>query len=327
METPAEPDVKTQPMGDAIRPNETHNTGTAYVEDGTEQPLVRVANNEDLESFPLLRLPVELRTDILKMVLFSSMGISLPATPAGHLSNIPFVQESDSGYVVFDPKDPNRTVYKHLCTKTLWVIGFMKICHQIRSETRKLLSSNDINVHGVDFDKLRGRQHGILRNISLIRRVSSFTGKSSGRVVLWGNWDGHCFSIYEAQRRQGLPPATRIPDLDDFLTSYAQAIQPFQLCIVLSMNIHNISGFRDVCLCKRDAPVMVYDCRRIQCIVPLGDRVKARKMVDEAVDARLALLRRHFLHKWCYVRAMRSKLESGLVMARQYMREEVDRIC
>ena len=61
--------------------------------------------------------------------------------------------------------------------------------------------------------------------------------------------------------------------------------------------------------------------------VPLGDRVKARKLVDEAVDGRLALLRRHFEHRYCYVRAMRPKLESGLATARQYMREEVDRIC
>jgi hypothetical protein len=81
------------------------------------------------------------------------------------------------------------------------------------------------------------------------------------------------------------------------------------------------------CLCKRDGPILMSDCRRIQCVVPLGDRVEARRLVDKAIDDSLDLIQRHYLHRLCYVRAMRQKLECGLVIVRQYLREEVDRIC
>lgn len=350
METPSETESSAQLTSDASGLKETHHADDTHVEDGneealvrvdntedlnsspprngTEQPLVRSATGEDFQSFPLLRLPPELRTMILEMALHSPTGICIDGPAAVHSSSMKHGKELEYGYVFFDPADSHkRKVYKHTCTKTLWVIDLLTTCRQIRLETKKVLSSNDIDVHCVEFDKIRGRQSALSRTIPLIRTVSSFIGKSSGRIVLWESWSGHGSAIYESQRRSGLPPAPRIAGLDTELSTYAQAVQPFQVSIGLSMTFHDISGFRDVCLCKRDAPVMVYDCRRIQCIIPLGDRVKAKKLVDEAIDGRLALLRRHFPHKWCYVRAMRSKLESGLVAARQYMREEVDRIC
>jgi hypothetical protein len=350
MDSQAESDDKRQPVSDTNEPNETHHADDAHVEDGTEQPLVvqvasganlgnsphpdgneqslvHVASGKGSQSFPLLRLPPELRTMILKMALFSPMGITIPAFSVRDVLNVPFGQE-DKGYVFFAPADPHKTMYKHVYTNTSWVIGVMAMCRQIRSEIKNLLSSYDINVHAVDFDKIGARQHGISRTVPLlIRSVSSFLGKTSGRVVLWENWDGHHLPDYEKQRRKGFSPAPRVPGLDNSLATYAQAVQPLQLFIGLSMTFHEVSGARDLCLCKQDAPVTGFDCRRIECIVPLGDRVNARKMVDEVVDRRLELLRCHFPHRWCYVRARRSKLEGGLALARQYMREEVDRIC
>ena len=59
-----------------------------------------------------------------------------------------------------------------------------------------------------------------------------------------------------------------------------------------------------------------------------GGRVLSKSRPQLTSDIyELDLIRRHYLHRLCYVRAMRRKLESGLVVARQYMREEVDRIC
>lgn len=264
---------------------------------------------------------------ILQMALFSPMGITIPAFSVRDVLNVPSGKE-DKGYVFFAPADPHKIMYKHVYTNTSWVIGIMAMCRQIRSEIKNLLSSYDINVHAVDFDKIGARQHGISRTVPLlIRSVSPFLGKTSGRVVLWENWDGHHFPDYEKQRRKGFSPAPRVPGLDNSLATYAQAVQPLQLFIGLSMTYHEVSGARDLHLCKQDAPVTGFECRRIECIVPVSDRVNARKMVDEAVDRRLDLLRCHFPHRWCYVRAMRSKLEGGLALARQYMREEVDRIC
>ena len=264
---------------------------------------------------------------ILQMALFSPMGITVPAFSVRDVVNVP-AGHKDKGYVFFAPADPHKTMYRHVYANTSWAIGIMALCRQLRSETKKVLSSYDINVHAVDFDKSRGRQHGMWRTVPLlIRSVSSLLGKTSGRVVLWEKWDGDHFPDYKEQRRRGLPPAPRTPGLDDSLARYAQAVRPFELFIGLSMTFHRVSAFTDVCLCKQDVPVMGIDCRRIQCVVPLGDRVNARKMVDEAVDSRLGLLRHHFSHRWCYVQAMKSKLESGLELARQYMREEVDRLC
>lgn len=325
MGTPAESDVKTQPMDDATKPK-THHAESTHAENGTKKPLVRLDPGKGLENSPLSKLPPELRTMILEMTLFSPMGITIPARSVRDGLNMRFGRECYNGYVFFAPTDPHRTMYKNVCTNTSWVIDLMTMCGEIRSETKKVLSSYDINVQGVDLDKIGG-QHGTSRTAPLIRSVSSFLGKSSGRVVLWENWIGHHFSVYKEQLRQGLPPAPRVFSLDNSLATYAQAGEPLQVSIGLSMTFHEVSGARDVYLCKQDTPVTGFDCRRIKCIVPLGDRVNASKMVDEAVDRRLDLLRSHFPHRWCYVRAMRSKLESGLALARQYMREEVDRIC
>lgn len=135
-------------------------------------------------------------------------------------------------------------------------------------------------------------------------------------------------SITKRSDSNRLPPASRILSLDSELSRYAQAIQPLQLFVGLSMTYHHAAaGFQDVCLCRRDAPVFISDCRRIQCVVPLGDRVMARKMVDEAIDGRLNLLPRHFSHRWCNVQAMRQKLERALETTRQFIREELDRLC
>lgn len=325
MKTPAEPDVKTQPIGDATKPSETHHADITHFEDGTEQPLVRVDPGKGLESSPLSKLPPELRTMIFEMALIRAAGMSLRA---GAISNGPHGDELHSGYVFLNTARLQRALLESLCPTTSWALGFMATCHQIRSETKDaaVLALNDVNVHGVEFCNVERQQPGIWSTVPLIRKISYLLGMPSGRVVLWQNWNGHYFAQYERDRRAGLPVA-RLPELDDSLSRYARAIQPFQLFIELSMNYPNLGGSSNVPVCKRDAPVTLTDCSRIQCIVPLGDRVMARKTADEAIDGRLRLLRRHFSHRLCNVRGMRQKLESGLATARQYMREEVDQIC
>ena len=320
-------------MGPDIN-NAQHDSKT-HVENSTEQPLVRIASGEGLDSSHLLRLPLELRIKIFEMALIHPTGISLRA---GRYWNGFHDDKPRHGHLPTDRTPPPRRRIKTMCFKTLWALRLMATCQQIRSEVKNgLLSSNDINVHGVDFNcvdlqqpgilHVAAQQPGILHTVPLIQNISSVLGMRPGRVVLWENRDGHTFAQYERQRREGLPPARRIQRLDHSLARYAQAIQPFQLFFGLSMHYQELTGNKDIHLCKQDAPVTLTDCWRIQCVVPLGDPVKARKMVDEAIYGRLALLRRHFEHRLCNVRAMRQKLESGLAAARQYMREEVDRIC
>lgn len=177
----SESDDKRQPTGDAEEPNETHYADDAHVEDSTEPPLARVDPGKGMENSPLSRLPPELRTMIFKMALISSIGISLQA---GHVSYLPSRNLLENGYVLYKSTDPQGTLIETMSPMTLWVLGFMTTCHQIRSEAKKLLSFNDFNVHGVDFDQITSLQHGILHTIRLIRSVTSFLGMSFGRVVL-----------------------------------------------------------------------------------------------------------------------------------------------
>lgn len=142
--------------------------------------------------------------------------------------------------------------------------------------------------------------------------------------MLWGVEKSYPIHRYNATQPVNLAHARRVPGLKHALSGYAQAIQPFQLYIGLGMN-YFYAGTGHGHLCKRDAPVTTYDSRHVQCIIPLSDRMKAMKLVDEAIDERIALLRRHSEHRFCPVRVLRQKLESGLETARQYMREMVDR--
>lgn len=323
--TPLVPDANAQPTNDATGPKETDHVDDTKAEDGTEEPLVHVASGEGSQTSPLLRLPPELRAMIFEMALVRPAGINLRARD---LANWVSTHERRNGYLLFNPAGPPGIPTTRVCFKTLRALGFMTTCRQIRTDfTSGLLRLNDVNVHEVDFKKVRERQSDITRIIPFTRDTPSLFSISSGRVVLWENWDGHDFAIYEERQRAGKTPARRIDGLDDALSEYARAIQPFQLFIGLSMKFHHLAVREDKCLCKQDAPAYMSDCRRVQCVVPLGDRVEARRLVDKAIDRRLALIRRHYLHRLCYVRAMRRKLESGLVIARQYMREEVDRIC
>jgi hypothetical protein len=323
--TPSVPDAKAQPTNDATGPKETHHADDTQVEDGTEEPLVHVASGEGSQTSPLLRLPPELRAMIFEMALVRPAGINLRARDlAGWVST----HERRNGYLLFDRAGPPGMPAISVNTTILRALGFMATCRQIRSDfTSGLLRLNDVNVHDVDYRRVKEQNSGITRIIPFSRDAPSLFNVSSGRVVLWENWDGHDFAIYEERRRAGKTPARRIDGLDEALSEYARAIQPFQLFIGLSMKFHHLAVWEDKCLCKQDASAYMSDCRRVQCVVPLGDRVEARRLVDKAIDRRLDLIRRHYLHRLCYVRAMRRKLESGLVVARQYMREEVDRIC
>lgn len=74
------------------------------------------------------------------------MGITIPANSVRDALNMRFEQERDNGYVFFVPTYPHRTMYKNVCTNTSWVIDPMAMCGQIRFETKKVLSSHDINV-------------------------------------------------------------------------------------------------------------------------------------------------------------------------------------
>jgi hypothetical protein len=324
METPTGLAIKSLPVCTTNRHNDPRHSDTAPVETGTEQTLVRVARGRGLEHSPLARLPPELRTKIFEMAFIHPTGISLRAC---EVWNRPDDDELESAELEHGPPNPRGSMIKSICAKTSWALKLMATCQQIQSEIKnRLLSLNDINVHGVDFHQVEVQQPGILHIIPLIRNISSILGIATSRVVLWQYWNGQSFAYHERDRHLNLPPPGRINGLEVSLSRYARAIQPLQLFIGLSMNYHALVIFNNVPVCERDAPVTLGDCRRIHCIIPLGDRTRAMKMVDDAIDGRLALLRRHSTHQLCNVRAMRRKLESGLEFARQYMREEVNLI-
>lgn len=77
----------------------------------------------------------------------------------------------------------------------------------------------------------------------------------------------------------------------------------------------------DKLACSKDSPITLHDCGQFQLLVLVGrDRKIALARIDEVVDAKLEILRRHRLHRLCHVRAMMRQFESGLEGARQYMR-------
>jgi len=311
METPTELDTRALPERIANRPNDPHHADTAPVGTGTEQPLVRVARGRGLEHSPLAKLPPELRNRIFEMALIQPTGINLRA---GGVFNAPW------GTMFFEDTCPPGKRIKSMCITTSWALRLMATCHQIRSEINNgLLSLNDINVHGVQLHKVE-ESYAV---IPLLRRISSSLGLSSGRIVLWQNWNGYAVHGYRRVDTAVAPHAGRIPGLRHALSTYAQAIQPFQLFLGLSINYY-YPGTGHGHLCKRDAPVTSIDSQRIQYIVPLGERMKAMKVVDEAIDGRMALLKRHVRHRLCPVRIILQNLESGLEMPRQNMRDVVD---
>jgi len=176
--------------------------------------------------------------------------------------NWPSGDELQNGYVFLDSTSLQGRPINTMCPKTLWALGFMATCHQIRSETKNatMLAKNDINIHDVNFRYIEGQRPGIWRTVRLIRDISSTLGMRSGRVILWEDWSGPCGAKYERDLKIGLAPAKEIPGLDDSLSRYAQAIQPFQLFVGLSMSYQTMKSSGTVYICKRDAPVTLVDC-------------------------------------------------------------------
>lgn len=313
METPG-PDAVALPIRLANRPNDSLHADTAHAEDGTAQALLRAPSGKGLDTSPLALLPPELRTRIYEMALIQPTGIHLRASRELSLDDL-----------FFDHTCSPEKRIESMRIRILRALRLMATCHQVRSEIKnRLLSLDDINVHGMDFHNAEKNYSRVQNTVPLLRRISSSLGLSSGRVVLWGVEKSYPIHRYNATQPVNLAHARRVPGLKHALSGYAQAIQPFQLYIGLGMN-YFYAGTGHGHLCKQDAPVTTYDSRHFQCIIPLSDRMKAMKLVDEAIDERIALLRRQSEHQFCPVRVLRQKLESGLETARQYMREMVDR--
>lgn len=285
--------------------DDASHSDTAHIEQALAE--LQVANSSGLENSPLGRLPAELRNRIFEM------AIAHPTDPDASYST--------SMTSFFSSLGTRRASTS--CRHISWALDIMATCKQVRSETEGLLLSlNDIYI---DRGALCSSLAQLKRSMPLLKRIPSSLGSDLGRVVL--HLECHV-SRYRRAAGEELRDFS-CPELKRLLATSSQAIRPFHLFLDLDMRFHAWGGGDaqrdDVLICRKYAPVTLGDCSRIHNIIPVGDRDAALSQIDEVVDSRLELLRRHCLHRICPVRVTLRQFESGLEESRQYMRDIVDR--
>lgn len=286
--------------------DDASHSDTAHIEQALAG--LQVASNSGLENSPLGRLPAELRNKIFEMAFAhpTDRDASYSTSMTSFFSRLGTRRASTS------------------CHQISWALNIMATCKQVRSETEGLLLSlNDIYI---DRGELFLSLAQLKRSMPLLMRIPSSLGSDSGRVVL------HlvcAVSRYRAAAGEELQKFSG-PGLKRLLATSSQAIRPFHLFLDLDMRFHAWGGGdaqrNDVLICHKDVPVTLGDCGRIHNIIPADDHDAALIQIDEVVDSRLELLRRHCLHRLCPVRATLRQSESGLEESRQFMRDIVDRI-
>jgi hypothetical protein len=290
----------------------TSNTSAALYSntDDVEQAFTQlhVDSSSGLKNSPLGRLPAELRNKIFEWA-FSDVPSSFISRngPNGSMSSF---------FSTLGTKQAFTT-----CSQIDSALNIMATCKQIRHETAKLLLSlNDINIMTPD---IRGSLAQLERSAGLLKKVPSSLCLSLGRVVL----SIDCVpSLYRERAHIELCPWS-VPGLRQSLIASSQGIHPFQLFLDLDMAFHawgNL-GNGNTLICHKDAPVTLDDCSHLHNIIPVGDdRMAVLRRAEETVNNRLVLLRHHSMHRFCPVRARLSHMESGLEVARQYLRDIVE---
>ena len=292
----------------------TTHTDTIHLEPTPPQPTA--ASGHGLQTSPLNILPAEIRNTIWEMVLTNAEGLNFKADDqkarwrdaSMHRRRYPWFSDLNA-----------RHAASVSCVQITWALSLMATCQQVRSETKDLLLHlNDANIHIGEIIVTKRQELSIHKeSITVLTRIPQSLGSASGRVVLYleKNLAGYNDS--------GVLHGWTIPKLEQSLSKFAQAIRPFRLFIALDLRFAWwVSGEKIVC--GRDVPVKFDDCVLVRGKIPYGDCVAAPRAVDETIDRRLSLLRRHGAHRLCLVRAMRRKWESGLEVARRYMQEIVD---